>query len=113
VAPSKLKQKRFGPGLTFERISYHTAAVLVEYRYRGRRISDREIAFLRQFIAEHPELSRCALSRRICEAWQWKQANGALREMVCRGLMLALERAGHIELPPVLFRVRNHLVACR
>jgi hypothetical protein len=84
--------------------------VPAEYRYRGRTISDREIAFLRQFIADHPELSRCALSRRICEAWQWKQANGALREMVCRGLMLGLERAGHIELPPVLFRVRNHLV---
>jgi hypothetical protein len=29
--------------------------------------------------------------------------------MVCRGLMLALERAGHIELPPVRFKVRNHL----
>lgn len=82
----------------------------VAYRYRGRTISEREIAFLRKFIANNPELSRCALSRRICEAWQWKQANGALREMVCRGLMLALERAGHIELPPVRFRVRNHLV---
>lgn len=82
----------------------------MEHRYRGRTIGDREIAFLRQFIADHPELSRCALSRRISEVWQWRQANGALREMVCRGLMLALERAGHIELPPVRLRVRNHLV---
>ena len=81
----------------------------IEYRYRGRRISETEIAFLQQFIADHPELSRCALSRRICEAWQWKQANGALREMVCRGLMLALERAGHIKLPAIRFKVRNHL----
>lgn len=80
-----------------------------EYRYRGRIISREEMAFLRQFIADHPELSRCALSRRVCEAWQWKQANGALREMVCRSLMLALERAGHIELPAVRFKVRNHL----
>jgi len=84
--------------------------VPVEYRYRGRTISDREIGFLRKYITDHPELSRCALSRRICEAWQWKQANGALREMLCRGLMLSLERAGHIELPPIRFRVRNHLV---
>jgi hypothetical protein len=80
-----------------------------QYRYRGRNISSADITFLRQFIAAHPELSRCALSRQICEAWQWKQANGYLREMVCRGLMLALERAGHIELPPVRFQVRNHL----
>jgi hypothetical protein len=81
-----------------------------QYRYRGRNISSADITFLREFIAAHPQLSRCALSRQICEAWQWKQANGALREMVCRGLMLALERAGHIELPPVRFKVRNHLV---
>jgi hypothetical protein len=27
----------------------------------------------------------------------WKQANGALRDMVCRGLLLMLERAGQIE----------------
>ncbi|HEX4170459.1 MAG TPA: DUF4338 domain-containing protein [Bryobacteraceae bacterium] len=81
----------------------------IEYRYRGRTVGDTEIAFLRDFIAAHPELSRCALSRRICEVWHWKQANGAPREMVCRGLMLALERAGHIELPPIRFKVRNHL----
>jgi hypothetical protein len=37
----------------------------------------------------------------LCEAWQWKQANGALRDMVCRGLLLMLHRAGEIELPPV------------
>jgi hypothetical protein len=84
--------------------------VAEEFRYRGRRIGSSEIGFLRQFIAAHPELSRCALSRQVCEAWQWKQANGALREMVCRGLMLALARAGHIELPETRFKVRNHLV---
>jgi len=83
--------------------------VASEYRYRGREISSADIAFLNEFIREHPSLSRCALSRRICEAWQWKQANGALREMVCRGLMLELERAGHIQLPPILRKVRNNL----
>jgi hypothetical protein len=83
--------------------------VPAEYRYRGRNISEAEIAFLQQFIADHPALSRCALSRQVCEAWQWKQANGALREMVCRGLMLALARAGHIELPETRFKVRNPL----
>jgi hypothetical protein len=41
------------------------------------------------------------LSRQLCEALGWKQANGALRDMVCRGLLLMLERAGEIELPPV------------
>jgi hypothetical protein len=79
---------------------WHTAGVPEEYRYRGRSIGRSEILFVRQFIAEHPEMSRYALSRRLCELWQWKQANGALRDMVCRGLLLLLHRAGEIHLPP-------------
>jgi hypothetical protein len=69
------------------------------WRYRGRDIGDAEIVFLRQLIDEHPGLSRYALSRKVCEAWQWKQANGALRDIVCRGLLLLLDRAGAIQLP--------------
>jgi len=70
-------------------------------RYRGRGFTEAEVAFVRQFIAEHPADSRWALSRKLCEAWGWVQPNGALRDMVCRGLMLALDRAGYIQLPPV------------
>lgn len=80
-----------------------------EFRYRGRTLGEAELALLREFIATHPDLSRCALSRQLCEVWQWKQPNGALREMVCRGLMLELERAGHIQMPPIRFKVRNNL----
>jgi hypothetical protein len=87
--------------------------VTIEYRYRGYTVGEAEITFLCELIAAHPELSRCALSRHVCEAWQWKQANGALREMVCRGLMLALERSGHIQLPPIRFRVRNPIAERR
>jgi len=46
----------------------------------------------------------------LCEAWQWKQANGAPRDMVCRGLLLMLHRAGHIGLPPVRYTPPNPLV---
>jgi len=38
------------------------------------------------------------------------QTNGALRDVVCRGMMLMLHRAGHIEMPPVRRVVRNPLV---
>jgi hypothetical protein len=38
------------------------------------------------------------------------QANGALRDMVCRGLMLMLHRQGLIELPPVRRVICNPLV---
>jgi hypothetical protein len=82
----------------------------VQYRYRGRVITSEEILFLRQFIAEQPHLSRRKLSAQICEAWDWRQANGALRDMVCRGLLLMLHRAGEIELPAVRFVARNPFV---
>jgi len=46
----------------------------------------------------------------LCEEWQWRQANGALRDMICRGLLLLLHRAGEIELPPIRFRTLNPFV---
>jgi hypothetical protein len=68
-------------------------------RYRGRVITHVEIAQVRALIAAHPEAHRRALSRLVCELWGWRQPNGVLRDMVCRGLLLHLHRAGHISLP--------------
>ena len=73
----------------------------VEWRYRGRVITAQDLEFIREFIKQHPGLSRRRLSVQLCEAWQWRQANGALCDMVCRGLLLMLHRGGEIELPPV------------
>jgi hypothetical protein len=64
---------------------------------------------LRTLIERYPKESRRKLSVRVCEAWQWRQANGALRDMVCRGLLLMLERAGQIALPPVSYVRHNPL----
>jgi hypothetical protein len=72
-----------------------------QWRYRGRTISAEDVTFIRELIAQHSDLSRRKLSVKLCEAWQWRQANGALRDMVCRGLLLMLHRAGAIELPAV------------
>src|SRR2546428_3892521 len=81
-----------------------------EWRYRGRAVSAEDIAFIRQLIAEHPKASRRALSAKLCEAWGWRQTNGAPRDMVCRGLLLMLDRASQIDLPPVRFTPHNPLV---
>src|SRR5438270_1867683 len=83
-----------------------------EFRYRGREISQEDILYIRSLIERHPAESRRKLSVRLCEAWQWRQANGALRDMVCRGLLLMLERAGQITLPPVSY-VRNNPLSRR
>jgi hypothetical protein len=73
----------------------------VVLKYRGRRVTDRDVAFIRTLIETHPHSSRRALSSELCKAWEWHQPNGEPRDMVCRGLMLALHRGGHIELPAV------------
>jgi len=69
--------------------------------YRHRVITDADLVFIRGLIAENPQCSRRALSLKLCQAWNWVQTNGALRDMVCRGMMLMLHRQGLIELPPV------------
>ena len=77
------------------------------WRYRGQEVDGEQIAFLREFIRNHSTSSRWKLSRQLCEALGWKQANGILRDVVCRGLLLMLERAGQIELPPVRRLIRG------
>ena len=79
--------------------------------YRHRRVTECDVAFIRALIAEHPGASRRELSRKLCTAWNWVQANGAPCDMVCRGLMLKLHREGLIELPPVRYRPPNPLAA--
>ena len=78
-------------------------------RYRGRAVTRDDVEFIRGLVGAHREASRRRLSQLLCAAWGWTQPNGAPRDMVCRGLMLALERAGLIELPPVRRTPRNPL----
>lgn len=82
-------------------------------RYRGRDLGPEEAAFIRDLIARHPSVSRLRLSKLLCEAWGWKQPNGALCDVVCRGLMLALHRAGHIVLPAPRVVVPNNIIRRR
>ena len=74
-------------------------------RYRGRTITAAQVVQIQALVAAQPEASRRALSRQVCELWQWRQPNGVLRDIVCRGLLVALHRAGHLVLPPVRARV--------
>jgi len=74
------------------------------FTYRGKHVSSEDVAFIQTLIDQNPHDSRRRLSVKLCQAWNWRQANGALRDMICRGLMLGLHRAGHIRLP----EKRNH-----
>jgi hypothetical protein len=72
----------------------------LQVRYRGRIVTNEDISFINRLILKNPDDSRWALSKKLCKAWNWVQPNGALRDMVCRGLLLQLDRAGYIRLPP-------------
>jgi hypothetical protein len=71
----------------------------IEVRYRGNVYAEREIEDVREIIARHPHESRFFLSKELCRLWNWTQPNGTPKDMVCRGLMLLLDREGLITLP--------------
>ena len=83
----------------------------VVLKYRGRVIRESDLAVIRALMEENPAASRRKLSFKLCEVWNWVQPNGVACDMICRGLMLALDRAGHIALPPVRQKPRNLLAA--
>ncbi len=82
-------------------------------KYRGREITGDDIKFIAKLIARNPGASRRGLSKMLCEAWDWRQANGELRDMVCRSLMLKLHRIYLIDLPPVRQISLNNVVIRR
>jgi len=67
---------------------------------QGRRLSGDDLAFIRELIAQHPDWHRTALSRHLCQLWNWHNGAGRLKDMAARTLLLKLHRRGLIELPP-------------
>ncbi len=78
-------------------------------KYQGKLISTSDLAFISHLISTNPQWSRRQLSKKLCELWNWRQANGHLKDMLCRSLLLHLHRSGYIELPPIKFRPNNPL----
>jgi hypothetical protein len=80
----------------------------VIFRYRARQLGIQDIQFIQALISKHYQRGRSYISRALCEAWQWTQPNGKLKEFAARDLLLRLEERGLIELPPRL-RPKNNL----
>ncbi len=70
------------------------------YNLRGRQIGPDELHGIRAMITGHWASGRSAISKLLCEHWNWRQPNGQLKDMACRNLLLTLESKGEIELPP-------------
>jgi len=68
---------------------------------QGRKIIPADIHLINQLLINHPSWNRTRLSRELCKKWEWLRPNGQqLKDMACRTLLLKLERAGYIKLPP-------------
>jgi hypothetical protein len=82
----------------------------IALRHQGFAVTWAHVETMQEIIAARPEASRRRLSEFVCEALNWRQENGALRAMWCRGVMLAAHRAKIIVLPPVRRIIPNPLV---
>ena len=74
---------------------------------RNRTIAETDLPFIQTIINEHWHSSRTNISRELCQRWNWVQPNGRLKYMACREILLTLERAGHLKLPPGQHNGRN------
>jgi hypothetical protein len=70
------------------------------FRYRGRDLTASDIALIRATITAQYARGRSFIAQVLCERWDWRQPNGAYKGFAARDLLLRLEEAGHIVLPP-------------
>ncbi len=66
---------------------------------QGRELGAEQIGLIRDLPAEHPQWCRTRLSQELCRRWEWRNAQGRIKDMACRTLLLKLERTGLIQLP--------------
>ena len=66
---------------------------------QGREVTPDDIELIRQVLNANPSWNRTRLSQELCLLWNWRAANGQVKDMACRTLLLKLEQRGHITLP--------------
>jgi len=68
-------------------------------RIQGREIGDKDIAFIRQLIADHPDWSRNQIALALADAWNWRTATGRLKTFAGSSLLIKLQSRGLVSLP--------------
>lgn len=66
---------------------------------RGRQVTSPDLDLIRSLVDQYREEGRTFISRELCRIWNWKQPNGALKDMACRELLRRLDQKGLIHLP--------------
>lgn len=66
---------------------------------QGRQLQDCDIEHICRLIREHPSWHRTRLSKELCAFWDWRAANGQVKDIACRTLLRKLHQRGLIDLP--------------
>ena len=80
-------------------------------RVQGRTLWGDDLALVRALIAQHRDWHRTALSRHMCQLWNWRNPAAQLKDMAARTLLLKLHRRGLVELPPAQTRTARPCAA--
>jgi len=75
---------------------------------QGRNIGGDELGLIRDLMAQHRDWGRTRISEELCRCWDWRNAQGRIKDMAARTLLLKLERRGFIELPARQRPSSNH-----
>jgi hypothetical protein len=84
-----------------------SAAVDPDLIIRRRVIRQKDLLLIRELVEQEGARGRSHISNRLCEVWNWRQANGRFRQIACRDLLRRLEARGLIELPAALRAARR------
>jgi hypothetical protein len=68
-------------------------------RYCGRDFSSTEIKWVKKLIEDNPQINRQEISRRFCDAFDWRKPDGGLKDMSCRVAFIRMHENGLIRLP--------------
>lgn len=74
---------------------------------QGQRVCAADLDWLGNTIAAQPSWSRKRLARELCLRWQWRTAQGRLKDFAARSLLIKLQARGLLSLPALRTNYRT------
>ena len=74
---------------------------------QGRKIAPEDIELIKKLIDINPSWGRTRLSKELCILWDIRSANGGLKDMSCRNLLLKLQKQELLTLPAPKKKANN------
>jgi len=88
----------FFSGLCFPFLP-RSVPVVLPNTIQGRDFGPAQLHEIQSLLRDHPQWSRYQLSRQLALHWNWRNAQGQLKDMAARTLLLKLSHRGWIDLP--------------